>query len=154
MMMPRSILLLTGAFVTLCACTSGPTPLTEADIAAHREMSQQFLDHAHAKDWQALSEMYEEDAVVMQMNTPMLVGRKAIRDYWAAFPPIAELRFVDDGIVGGGDLVYVYGRYWLTFEDPDLPADQGKYLDVRRRQADGSWKYVAEAANSSLAGMR
>ena len=96
-------------------------------------MSQQFLDHLHARDWKALSEMYEEDAVVMQMGTPTLVGRQAIHDFWASFPPVAELRFADDGVVGEGDLVYVYGRYWLRFEDPEMPADEGKYLDVRRR---------------------
>jgi len=111
-------------------------------------MSQQFLDYVHAKDWKSLSEMYEPGAVVMQMDTPALVGRQAIHDFWAAFPAIAELRFVDDGIYGEGDLAYVYGRYWLTFADST--ADEGKYLDVRRRQSDGTWRYILEAANSSL----
>lgn len=144
--------MLTPALVIalLGACTSVPSSLSAEDVAAHRAMSQRFLDHVHARDWTALAEMYEEGAVVMQMNTPALVGRRAVRGFWASMPAIAELRFIDDGIRGEGDLVYVYGRYWLTFEDPDLPPDEGKYLDVRRRQADGTWKYVAEAANSSL----
>jgi ketosteroid isomerase-like protein len=113
-------------------------------------MSQEFLDRVHAKDWKGLSEMYVEDAVVMQPNRPPLAGRRAIHDFWAAMPPIAELRFQDDGIDGEGNTAYVYGRYWLTFDLPGSPTDHGKYLDVRKRQPDGTWKYIAEAANSSV----
>lgn len=131
------------------ACRTAPTTLTDADIAAHRAMSQEFLDRVHAEDWTGLSELYEEDAVVMQMYAPPLEGRQAIRDFWAAFPPIAELRFEDDVIFGEGDLAYVHGRYWLTFDSPGALTDEGKYLDVRRRQPDGTWNYVAECANTS-----
>lgn len=148
--MSRTLAYLLAPCVMLSACQSPPASLSEQDLQAHRAMSQQFLDYVHTKDWKSLSEMYEPDAVVMQMYTPALVGRQAIHDFWAAFPAIAELRFVDDGIRGEGDLAYVYGRYWLTFADSTT--DEGKYLDVRRRQPDGTWKYVLEAANSSLPG--
>lgn len=136
--------------MSVAGCQSSPAPLSEADIAAHHAMSQEFLDRVHAGDWVGLSEMYTEDAVVMQPNQPALVGRAAIHDFWAAMPPIKELRFIDDEIIGEGDLAYVYGRYWLVFDQPGAPSDEGKYLDVRRRQPDGRWLYVAEMANSSL----
>ncbi|MHC5003005.1 MAG: YybH family protein [Planctomycetota bacterium] len=145
----RSLLPIAG-IALLGGCTSAPTPLSAEDIRAHREMSQEFLDRVHAQDWRGLSEMYAEDAVVMQPSAEALVGRQAIHDYWASMPPIRELRFHDDGIVGEGDLAYVHGRYWLTFDLPGAPSDHGKYLDVRRRRADGTWEYVAEMANSSL----
>jgi len=74
--------------------------LSEADIAEHRAMSQEFLDRVHAEDWGGLSRMYADDAVVMQPNQPALVSRAAIHDFWAAMPPIKELRFADDGIIG------------------------------------------------------
>lgn len=135
--------------ISVVRCQSSPAPLSKADIRAHHAMSQEFLDRVHAGDWVGLSQMYTEDAVVMQPNQPALVGRAAIRDFWASMPPIKELRFADDGIVGQGDLAYVFGRYWLVFDLPDAPSDEGKYLDVRKRQPDGAWKYVAEMANSS-----
>lgn len=149
----KSYLCLTLAAIlgmSVIGCQSSPAPLSEADIAAHHAMSQEFLDRVHAADWFGLSRMYAEDAVVMQPNQPALDGRAAIHDFWAAMPPIKELRFTDDGIIGEGDLVYVYGRYWLVFDLPGAPSDEGKYLDVRRRQPDGRWLYVAEMANSSL----
>ena len=151
--MPRRIAITIALVLLSCAlsgCHAGARPLSAADIQAHRDMSQEFLDRVHAGDWDGLSEMYTEDAVVMQPNQPAIVGREAIRAFWAAMPPIRELRFIDDAIVGEGDLVYVYGRYWLTFDLPGEPGDEGKYLDVRARQPDGGWKYVAEMANSSL----
>jgi len=74
--------------------------LSDADIMAHHEMSQEFLDHVHARDWDGLSKMYTDDAVVMQPNQPALVGRDAIHDFWASMPPIKELRFADDEITG------------------------------------------------------
>jgi ketosteroid isomerase-like protein len=136
--------------VGVAGCQSSPAMLSDADIRAHQAMSQEFLDRVGAEDWDGLSKMYTEDAVVMQPNQPALVGREAIRDFWAAMPPIKELRFADDGITGEGDLAYVYGRYWLVFDLPGAPSDEGKYLDVRQRQPDGRWLYIAEMANSSL----
>jgi len=94
--------------------------------------------------------MYEEKAVVMQMHTETIKGPEEIYEFWSGFPPIKKLEFFDDGIIGEGNLAYVYGRYQLEFDLPGNPVDEGKYLDVRRRQADGSWKYVAECANTSL----
>lgn len=136
--------------VSVTGCQRSPEPLSEADIEAHHAMSQAFLDHVDARDWVGLSRMYSEDAVVMQPNQPALVGREAIHDFWADMPPIKELRFADDSIIGEGDLAYVHGRYWLVFDLPGAPSDEGKYLDVRKRQPDGGWLYVAEMANSSL----
>ncbi len=136
--------------ISIIGCQSSPVPLSEEDMATHHAISQEFLDRVHEGDWVGLSRMYTEDAVVMQPNQPALVGRAAIHDFWAAMPPIKELRFADDGIIGEGDFVYVYGRYWLVFDLPGAPSDEGKYLDVRVRQPDGRWLYVAEMANSSL----
>ena len=134
----------------LSGCGNRPESLSPEDIEAHRAMSQQFLDYIHKADWQGLSEMYEDSAVVMQMYIPALKGRAEIREFWSEFPPIKEMRFYDEGIIGEGNLAYVYGRYWVQLDLEDNPVYEGKYLDERRRQPDGSWMYVAECANTSL----
>jgi ketosteroid isomerase-like protein len=130
--------------ILIAGCSPSPKPLSPEDIRDHEAMTQEFIDHVHARNWKALSNMYEDSAVVMQMNT------ESIYEFWSEFPPVKEIRFYDDGIFGEGNLAYVYGRYWLQFDLPDNPVDEGKYLDVRRRQSDGTWKYVAECANTSL----
>lgn len=104
------------SFLTICTdfaltgCNYNPRPLSETDIEDHKTMSQQFQDYLYAKDWKYLSEMYEDDAVVMQMYTNSLSGQSEINKFWSDFPPIKELRFIDDGIIGEGNLAYVYGK--------------------------------------------
>ena len=144
------IVICLSAVFSLTSCNNQPKSLSPEDIEAHKAMSQQFLDYVHEANWQGLSEMYEDSAVVMQMNIPALKGRAEIREFWSEFPPIKEMRFYDEGIIGEGDLAYVYGRYWVQIDMEDNPILEGKYLDVRSRQPDGSWKYVAECANTSL----
>ena len=53
-------------------------------------------------------------------------------------------------MVGAGDLVYTYGRYTMTLGLAGSPVDSGKYLDIRRKQKDGSWKYEADMFNTSV----
>jgi len=54
----------------------------------------------------------------------------------------------------GGDLVYTMGTYAMTVTDPKTKkpvTDKGKYLTVYQKQADGSWKAVADTYNSDTA---
>jgi ketosteroid isomerase-like protein len=54
-------------------------------------------------------------------------------------------------IAGSRDLGFTVGEYVSTGRGPSGAAVQsfGKYLTVWRRQADGSWKFVADAGNGS-----
>ena len=54
-------------------------------------------------------------------------------------------------IEGRGDLAYVRGTYTMTLHPDGAPEpveDAGKYLEIRRKQSDGSWLYVADMFNS------
>jgi len=76
-------------------------------------------------------------------------------DKWASY-------FTDDGsglypgagramASKGGDMVYSQGTYTMNLTDPKtkkLMTDKGKYLTVFTKQADGSWKAVADTFNS------
>ena len=51
----------------------------------------------------------------------------------------------------GGDMVYSQGTYTMTMTNPKTKkpmTDKGKYLTVYSKQADGSWKAVADTFNS------
>lgn len=63
---------------------------------------------------------------------------------------LPTLALVADTVVGAGDLAYVSGRYHLTLTRKGAPVDSGKFLDIRERQKDGSWLYVADMFNSSV----
>jgi ketosteroid isomerase-like protein len=62
------------------------------------------------------------------------------------------VKLEDIEIKGTSGMVYAAGMYSLTVHLPGGVAiqDHGKFLDVRRKQEDGSWLIVADAYNSSV----
>ena len=86
----------------------------------------------------------------MPPNQPAVVGRPAIRDFNATFPPVSAFSLTNQVIDGVGDLAYVRGRYRMTLAIEGSAPDSGKYIEIRGRQADGSWKFTADIFNSDL----
>lgn len=135
--------------VAATACQpAAPAELSEADRAAILAVHDEFLVHLKAGDMDQLVQLYAEDAVVMPPNHPAVEGRAAIAELFGSFPPITDASFTDLTVEGAGDLAYVLGHYVLTFEG--MGADTGKFIEIRRRQADGSWPLVADIFNSDL----
>lgn len=135
----------------LAACRSTSSASAPDDLAANRALNQQFAAHLRARDWDAISRLYAEDAVLMPPNMPPVHGRAAIRDHLAAFPPLEKFSLVDAAVEVRGDLAYGRGRYEMTLALPGSPTDEGYYIEIRKRQPDGAWRYVAEIYNSSAA---
>ncbi|MGH9323091.1 MAG: YybH family protein [Vicinamibacteria bacterium] len=137
----------------LAACNpSPPAVLTEADLAAIRKVSDDFTKHIVASDWGALMKLYTEDAIVMPPGAPAAQGRAAIEAFLVAFPKVTEMDLALEEIEGRGDLAFVRGTYTMTLEIPGAPGpmtDKGKYLEIRRKQADGSWLLGRDIFNSN-----
>lgn len=150
---------LCGALIclTVLACKPpAPAGLSEADKAAIQKVVDEAIAIASAetKDWATYARTYyAEDAVVMPPNSPSVQGRAAIESLFAAFPAISDLKFELLKIEGLGDLAYVHGTYSMMLTLPDAPTpikDSGKYIEIWRKQADGSWKVIRDIFNSDL----
>lgn len=78
--------------------------------------------------------------------------RAAIRAHFAAFPPLQDLKLEAVEIDGDGDLAYVRGQYTMTnlIEGADPVQDKGKFLEMRRKQKDGTWLYIQDMYSSDL----
>jgi ketosteroid isomerase-like protein len=118
-MKPTSFLLTVASAVALAACMQTPAPppdTTEADAAAIRAQTDQFLAGFNAGDAAALGGLYAEDAIQMPPDGPANEGREAI----------------------------VQSLTWNVRQTPKAGgAEQvrnGKWLVLNQRQADGSWK--------------
>ncbi len=125
----------------LAACQpTAPTALSDGDKAAIEATSQTFLKAAQASDWAGVAATYTEDAVLMPPNGPAVQGRDDIQAFWESFPPVADLDLANVEIAGRGDLAYVRGTYKLkiVLEGHDPVPDTGKYIEIRKKQADGS----------------
>jgi len=139
--------------VSLAACQpSGPAALSEEDVAAIESTSEAFLKGVRARDWAAVAATYTDDAVLMPPNGPAVEGRANIQTFFESFPPTSEFNLSSVETTGRGDLAYVRGTYKMTIalEGQDPIADSGKYLEIRGKQADGSWLIARDMFSSDL----
>lgn len=139
--------------ISLIGCQpSGPPALTDADKAAIEASSQAWLEAARAGDWSGLAAKYAEDAVFMPPNEPTIEGRDNIQAWFEALPPVSAMEFETVKIDGIGDLSYKHGTYTMTTtpEGVEPVNDSGKFIEIRRKQADGSWLITRDIFNSDL----
>lgn len=130
---------------------TAPAPLSAADIAAIRAVGDDFPGLFMAGDCDALLEFYTPNATVMPPNAPAMHGREAIRGLFESFPPLTHFELNIDEIDGRADLAFVRGTFKMTMDVDGVSVDDvGKYIEIRRRQADGSWLLDVDIFNSDL----
>jgi uncharacterized protein (TIGR02246 family) len=122
--------------------------LVEAQI---RATEAQWNADFRARAVDALVAHYASDAVSMAPGAPTAVGTDAIRAATKDMigDPNFALTFAPDkiGVAASGEMAYAAGRYAQDGTDPATHAihhETGTYLTVYRKQADGTWKAVAD----------
>ena len=126
-------------------------PCQRTDRAAIRESSEKFAQDVLKKDYAAAASLYTDDAVLMQPNGPAVTGRAAIQQWMEGLPPVSAFTVNAQGMESAGELAHVWGSYALTMTPPGPPGpvnEAGKYLEIRHKQADGSWKITRDIWNS------
>ena len=147
MIRTRTSLVLTLA-AALAACAKAPPPpadTSEADAAVIRQAGEDWLASFNAGDAEALGATYTEDAVSLPPDGAPVVGREAIvqslTEFFTQFS--ATQTSTVDEVAVFGDLAMARGT-WSTSETPKAggaeQARNGKWLELMKRQADGSWK--------------
>jgi ketosteroid isomerase-like protein len=152
--MSRRFLTVPLALLALAACQpAAPAGLTDADKAAIDSVDHQFTKLALAGDFAGLVKAYyTADAILLPPNMPAASGHAAIEAVFKTFPPITAFELNTDEVEGHGDLAYLRGHYRMTFSPPGMAAmpDSGKYLEIWRKQADGSWKATRDMFSSDV----
>jgi len=145
------------AALALAACAQQPVeePVeqvdTHADEAAIHAAVKEWSASAQAKDADTFASFYAEDGILMLEDAPDAHGIEALREGIGGMmqDPNFDLSFEADKVVvsRSGDLAYETGTYSLTMSDSqELPAtEQGHYVVVWQKQADGGWKVVVDA---------
>ncbi len=160
----RALLLGLSASVTI-ACRSGSSPsasaaLSDTDLAAIRTADSALMAAVNAGNVDAVVGLYASDAVLLPPSAPALRGRNAIRAFWGGLLKAYTLKFEvgSDTVEGRGDLAYNVGHYRFTAVPKERAspgmADEGKFVEILKKQPDGSWKYAVNMHNSNLAGQR
>ena len=149
----RPTFLLSAVACVALACQPAPAKLSDADVAALRAGVDSIEAQILSRRDSAAAAHYTENAVFMVPNLPALEGRAAIRAWFTGGPPLSSFTLTPQEIDGSGDVAYVRGTWTLTIAAAGkTPAieDHGKFLEVRRKQANGSWLMVADIFNSDV----
>ena len=129
-------------------------PAAAAD--AIRQLDVEFMKAANARNAGALVKaFYAPDAVLMPPNHAIVEGRTGIQGFLQSLIDggFTSIKLDTTTVASAGDLAYGRGRYTLSMSPPGgAPVqDIGKYVVVYRRQANGSWRAVADIFNGDQA---
>jgi uncharacterized protein (TIGR02246 family) len=146
---------LCGLLLFASGCNQQTPVDTKAAEQAVRDADAQWSKAAAAHDLAGVLSFYADDATVLPPNEPAIVSKQAIHDEWATLLASGvNLSWKADKVeaANSGDLVYETGTYGLNMKDDkgNSVTDKGKVLQVWKKQADGSWKAVADMWSSDL----
>lgn len=142
--------------LTLIGC-AGSSPAArdrDADVAAIKAMSDARAEAFRRGDAATIASHFTEEGVLMPPGSPATSGREAVRAYYQKI-------FVDyeAGLESGyvavdvdGDLAYGQGFAKVTLRPRQGGAETNstaKYLNIVKRQPDGSWKTTHDIWNSN-----
>ena len=156
-----SISVTTGtAFVlasTLLSCEPGARDGAETDAAreAVSQARQAWAAGMLDGDLPTLKGMYSDDVVVMPSDEPAVIGKEAADAWYEAFHQSVDITawsIPADDIEVINDSAIVRGNGTGTIVPPgaeSLSLDF-KFLEVWRKQADGTWKWSLAIWNSNV----
>jgi uncharacterized protein (TIGR02246 family) len=127
-----------------------------ADEAAIRQLDADWMKVGAAKNIDGWVSYYADDAVVLPPNEPIASDHAAIRRSVAGLLTLPNLSInwhpTRVEVSKSGDLAYLYGTYAMTAtDDKGKPiSDNGKILEIWKKQADGKWKCIVDTWNSDL----
>ena len=156
--MKRLLILSAAAAIALTTTACNSTPDThDADVKAIQSDETQWNQDYAAKDSARIIAHYADGAIPVVPGSPALTGKDAIGTALTQITadPAMSLKFqaTKTDVAKSGDLAYTQGTYTLTLTDPKtkkIITDHGNYVTTYRKQADGTWKAVADIATSEV----
>ena len=105
-------------------------------------------------DAQGIARHFTEDAILMAPGKPASVGRQAVKAYYQGIfdEYITELDSYYEEVEVSGDLAYGRGEATVRLTPRDggnSTVAKAKYLNILRRQSDGTWKTTHDIWNSN-----
>jgi uncharacterized protein (TIGR02246 family) len=132
---------------------AGIAALSDEDVAAIKASTEEYIQAWGSADSVTLAALYTEDGIMMPPNQSIVQGRDEIQASNEASPAPLEVNLTIVEIDGRGDIAYVRGTYSFAMQPEGVPEpiqDTGKYIEIRRKQEDGSWLITIDIWNSDM----
>lgn len=152
----RNIILCLCLALVLSSCAHTANDDSTNAMQALRAADTALQEAVAGKNLEGIVAFYAEEAVLLPTAEPIVVGKSAIREEWQHILSIpnfqnkSTLTRID--VASGNDMAYTMGTYMSTMlgEDGKAVTEPGKWLSVWKRQADGSWRIVADTYNTDI----
>ena len=159
-MTQRNVLLCAFALtslLTFAGCQTAPVAEPKRDVAADikaiNALSDQYAAAVNSGDAAALAATFADDGIELAPNQPAAEGRQAIQALEVTAFNESKFKFsftqLETEVVG--DWAWDRGDYTVTVTPKSgKPMEEsGKYVDIVKRQPDGSWKFYRSIWNSN-----
>jgi uncharacterized protein (TIGR02246 family) len=132
-----------------------PAVDVEADVEAIKNLRKQYMVSQDAGNAEGCVSYWSEDGVLMPPNEPSVIGKEALLSWYQnAFKHVQiDFTISFEQIEVAGDWGFVRGGYEGTLipkPDGEPIPDNGKYLEILKRQPDGSWKWACHMWSSDI----
>lgn len=142
-----TLFVLVALAIATTACFAGDSMVEQAV----RDADDQWSKAATMKDVDKTVSFYSSDATVLPPNSPAVTTKEEIYKLWKNFlDSLSAISWKTTRVEAAtsGDLAFLSGTYEMTGKDGTK--DRGKYLEVFKKQGDGSWKCTADMFSSDL----
>jgi uncharacterized protein (TIGR02246 family) len=148
------------ALVGLVGCTQAPAPpppdTREADTKTIKDDEVAWNKDWAARDADKIASHYADDAMLLIPDIPIQKTKDDIKNTLKQVlaDPNWSISFENDkvDVAKSGDMAYVQGHYTITATDEKSKkkvTEQGKFVTVYKKQADGSWKAAQDINNEN-----
>jgi len=130
----------------------------DADVEAIRQADLAWSAAQASDGLDGVMPFYVDDAIFLPPNSPMVIGKEAIREASAAIDSpgfSVSWKPMKIEVAQSGELGYAIGNFEGNIIDSagNLVPVKGKYVEIWKKQADGSWKVAVDMPSTdSLSG--
>jgi len=125
----------------------------QADITTIKELYDQYCSYANVGELDNFLSIWDDNAIRMEPDNPSFIGKENVKKFFelsfGAFNiNVATYGEIEIQILG--DTAFSRGTYTLSLtpkEGGPKTTIDGKWLDILKRQADGSWKIYIDMVN-------
>ncbi len=143
------VLAILSTFILSGCASSGSRVDLDAEKAAIEEMLAHWLEATNtpgAEGAEAFVSFVMEDAVWLPPNSVRVDGRAGVHGLILPFTEAKDFsedwKVVNIEVASDGRMAYVIGTYTFSLKNADgnTVSETGNFLDILKKQEDGSWK--------------